>query len=105
MAKQTIQNDEFWVTLGDLIKFSAPVYYMLRKADTGGPFLPKIYGRMWETVERVRGLPFTEFITSERKANFLQIIEERWTYFHHPVQAAGYNLIHNLIQFSVIDVL
>ena len=65
---------------------------MLRIADSGGPLMSKICGKMWRMMNSLESLPVTGFITIQRKRDIVEILRDRWMYFHSPAHAAAYSL-------------
>lgn len=47
---------------------------------------------MRELMKKIEGIPITSYITIQRKTDILDIVNDKWMYFHSPVHAAAYAL-------------
>ena len=50
-VKDKILNEDFWMDVGYILNFTAPMYEMLRLADTDKPCLHNIYER-WDSMKK-----------------------------------------------------
>eukprot|EP00965_Chrysotila_dentata_P120631 3989286-Pleurochrysis_carterae.AAC.1 len=69
-----------------LAQVTTPIVQLLRLMDSEKPAMGKIYDRMFNIGERIRGIN----VDWSKKA--ADIHAERWEYLHSPFHAVGYAL-------------
>lgn len=107
LVKEKILDEHFWVNLNDILIITAPIYDMLRLADTDSPCLHLVY-EWWDSmIEKVK----VAIYKRERKQNHEEskffnvvygILVERWTKSSTPLHCLAHSLNPRYYFFFII---
>ena len=89
--KASVNNTTLWKQAAMLIKISKPFVIAMKMADGDVPAMGKMYKRIYDAIDQLKGISTAELSASRRDA-MVQQAEERWLYFDHPLHRAAYTL-------------
>jgi Protein of unknown function (DUF 659)/hAT family C-terminal dimerisation region len=86
---QLVTSEDFWAKCQMYVDFNMPVYELLRLIDGRSPVIGKVYYRMFQIQEKIKGFVG---ITPSQRQQLYQPFVDRWAMLHTDLHSAGFLL-------------